>query len=353
MEDPILGRSHGALALSVFLVAICLLAAVPAAATAVLDQEQPVFGTDEFTHAIGGSSEQKLAQTVTAGRRGSLVQVDLPVVCSEGAELIVKITELDATGRPSGAVLSTTRVPGAALFATDPPTFRSIVLADPPFMAVGNRFAVVLEATGASCSLRPGPIGNAYGGGSAFFDARPNPPGWLALKGFRDTPHDLPFKTWVDVPSGGRSGFCSIPTSPPHLGGPGPVTLPFPAWVPLCRCVSDRGLRDFRCGLFLPELFLLRELLPPMQGMPARIRWTAMPLVDDPMVPRILESPPQGAGFDEERIDFGSGLTALEPVTRIFELPAGKAVELDGWTVRYAWPEPPPAQKPMDPVPQR
>ena len=61
-----------------------------------------------------------------------------------------------------------------------------------------------------------------------------------------------------------------------------------------------------------------------------------MPLVDDPMVPRVLESPPQGAGFDEERIDFGSGLTALKPVTRIFELPAGKAVELSsGMSINY------------------
>ncbi len=320
--------------------ALCLLVAAPAAATVVLDQEQPVFVADGPSHAVGGSSEQKLAQTVTAGRRGRLVQVDLPVSCVEGAVLSLKITEVDTSGRPGGAVLSTTTVPASELFATDPAIFRSIVLTDPPFLNVGDAFAVVLEAEGASCGVRPGPIGDAYDRGSAYFDARPNPPGWISLKGFRDTPHDLPFKTWVDVPSGGRSGFCSIPTAPPHLGGPGPVSLPFPAWVPLCRCFGDPGLREARCGLFLPDLFLVRELLPRMQGMPARIRWTALPLANDPVVPRILELPPAGAGLEGQGIDLGAGFTALEPVSRTIEIPGGKGFDLEGWTVEYAWPEP-------------
>jgi hypothetical protein len=332
-------RKHRPNVSTITWVGLGLLLAVSAEATVVLDQEQPVFATDAPTHAIGGSSEQMLSQTVTSGRRGRLVQVDLPVACSESAELIVKITDVDASGRPGSAVLSATTVPGSMLFATDPPAFRSIVLSHPPFIDSGESFAIVLEAEGDSCGLFRGPVGEAYSRGSAFFDARPNPPGWLALKGFRDTPYDLPFKTWVDVPSGGRSGFCSIPTAPPHLGGPGPVFLPFPAWTPLCRCVEDRGIREARCGLFLPDFFLVRELLPPVQGQAAQIHWYAMALTDNPALPRILESPPAGSGLQGQTVDFGANLTAFKPVSRTVAISAAKDVDLEDWTVTYEWPD--------------
>lgn len=319
---------------------LALLAAPSAHASAVLDQEQPLLDADGPRHAIGGDSEQKLAQTVTVGRRGALVQVDIPVSCAEGAELTVTITTLDGSGRPGAEVLGSATVAGSELFATEPPTFRAIVLGDPPFLDEGDAFAIVLEAEGGSCGILRGPVGDAYGAGEAFFDARPNPPGWLELKGFRDSPHDLPFRTWVDVPTGGRTGFCSIPTAPPHLGGPGPVTLPLPGWTPLCRCVADRGLREARCGLFLPDLLLLRELFPAQQGEPARIRWTAIPLVDEPRVPRILESPPAGAGAKRQWIDLDEALTSLEPVSRTLTLPPGQGHDLEGWTVEYSWSEP-------------
>jgi len=346
-------RSHLAFASAAMASVLGLLVAGPAAATVVLDQQQPVFDAAPGSYDLGGDSEQKLAQTVTAGRRGALVQVDLPVVCGEGATLVVKITRLDAAGQPGSRVLSTTRVPASDLFATDPPTFRSIVLSHPPFMGSGDTYAIVIEAEGATCGLYQGSIGETYAGGSGFYDARPALPGWHALDEHRGTPYDLPFKTWVDLPSRATSGFCTIPPVLPHPGGPAPVIVPIPAWVPLCRCLADRGLREARCGLFLPDLFLVRELLPPMQGRPAEIRWTALPLTDHPEVPNILESPPPGAGLQDQTVDFGASLAALKPVSRTITIPTTKGADLEGWSVKYARPEPAQKQQPISKVPRR
>ena len=48
-----------------------------------------------------------------------------------------------------------------------------------------------------------GPVGDPYTGGNAFFDSRPNPPGWVCICDFAGSALDLPFQTLV-APQPGR-----------------------------------------------------------------------------------------------------------------------------------------------------
>lgn len=325
-------------------IALGLAGTVGASAAVVLDQEQPIFldEAERGSLVIGSVSEQKLAQTVEAGRTGLLVRIDLPVGCIGTGDLVLTITELTSAGLPGGRTLGVTRTPAASLLATSPLTFRTIHLRMPIRVDAGDRFAIVLDVAGAECRLLAGPDGDPYTRGQAFFDARPNPPGWVRFGSVSSTYDDLAFKTWVSVPSGhGSTGFCELPTGPPHLGGPGPVILPFPVWVPLCRCLEDPGLRSVRCGLFLPDLFLFREVPGPIEaGQEFEVRWVAIPLVDGAHTPVVLETLPQGlSGKGESKIDFGQDLKAFQPVERRIPLVAGEEVDLKGWMIEYVWPQ--------------
>src|SRR5687768_8419011 len=72
-----------------------------ALAAAAIDQEQPTIDTSAaFSWIIGGSTQQVLAQTVTAGATGDLVQVDLPVACPSTQDLVVDIRDVAAGGEP-------------------------------------------------------------------------------------------------------------------------------------------------------------------------------------------------------------------------------------------------------------
>jgi hypothetical protein len=166
-----------------------------AAADPVLDQQQPVF-RPTFSMAIGGSSDQKLGQVVTTGIAGRISAVGLVVACHGGSGLLLQIQEAPLQG--ASQVLSSQVVTG---IGPDFPTaFRTYALATPVFMARGSRFAIVLHSTG-SCGMRPGPDGDPYVGGQGYFDARPNPPGWLCLCSFPGF-WDLPFQTFVEPACG-------------------------------------------------------------------------------------------------------------------------------------------------------
>jgi hypothetical protein len=53
-----------------------------------------------------------------------------------------------------------------------------------------------------------GPPGDSYLGGNLFFDARPNPPGWVCNCEFPGERLDLPFQTVVGLP--GRTSLESL-----------------------------------------------------------------------------------------------------------------------------------------------
>ena len=168
-------------------------------AAPLLDQSQPVIDTSVGGLAIGGSSQQKLAQVVTAGISGSLTEVRFPIACDAG-DLIIEIQDV-TTGKPNGVVLTSETIPGSSLPSFFPTpgvvSFRSFVLSTPVSFSAGSQFAIVLTSPGA-CGIFRGPVGDSYLGGNSFFDALPNTPGlWVCICDFAGDRFDLPFQTLV------------------------------------------------------------------------------------------------------------------------------------------------------------
>jgi hypothetical protein len=168
-----------------------------------IDQEQPaVDHASVFTWAIGAGSHQKLAQVFTAGQSGRLTHVTAPIACDPAATITVEIQKV-IDGLPSGAVLASETESGAMYPPYTPPYstvpdagFRLVEFQPSQTVVAGTQYAIVFSAIG-DCSMLPAPAGDFYTGGHAYFDALPNPPGWLPL-GASD---DLPFQTFV-VPRG-------------------------------------------------------------------------------------------------------------------------------------------------------
>jgi len=176
------------------LLGFVLLPVNTASAVPVVDQRQTAINTS-FTFAVGGGSNQKLAQVVTAGVSGTLTEVRFPVGCSTGSSLTVEIQGVSA-GIPNGVVLASQVQTGLPIVVST--TFKSLTFSSPTSVTTGTQFAIVLSATG-SCGVFPRPVGNPYVGGNAFFQALPNPPNqWNSLS-IGTGIFDLPFQTVVDV----------------------------------------------------------------------------------------------------------------------------------------------------------
>ncbi len=171
-----------------------LLAAAAAAAVSVLDQQQTAVDPNAPGFALGGTSQQQVAQTVTTGVSGELREIQLPVSCTAG-DLTAQIQTLLGTV-PSGLVLTSRRIPAADLPPTSSPgVFRAIPLSPTPFLAAGERFAIVLGSSGL-CEVQPGPAGDSYPRGEGLFRDRLAFSGvWLPL----GPQQDLPFQTVVGI----------------------------------------------------------------------------------------------------------------------------------------------------------
>jgi hypothetical protein len=176
-------------------------------AGAVIDQQQPVIDVSVGGLAIGGASQQKLAQIVTAGISGFLTEVRFPVAC-ESADLIVEIQGV-TDEKPNGVVVTSETFAGSNLpsFFPNPGvvSLRSFPFSRPVSFSAGDQFAIVLKSAGMTafegCGVFQGPVGDSYAGGKAFFDARPNAQGlWVCLCDFRGGRFDLPFQTLMVPP---------------------------------------------------------------------------------------------------------------------------------------------------------
>ena len=213
-------RQHGRPTAFLAVVLAAAGVSVPGAGeAAVVDQQQPVIDGAAGPLAIGGASEQILAQVVTVGLAGPLVAVRLPVGCSDGG-LVVEIRGVSAA-LPNGIVMTSQTVAAADLppFFPDPPAFRTIAFSAPPAFAAGDELAIVLRSPG-TCGLHQGPPYEAYAGGSAYFDSRPNPPGiWVALGAGLGPADDLPFQTLVRVQR--TVGIDIRPRNPRNVIRPG------------------------------------------------------------------------------------------------------------------------------------
>jgi len=162
-----------------------------------LDQQQTTVDASAGTNAIGGGSQQILAQVVTSGRAGRLVEVRLPVACSTG-NLIVEIRYVSSTtGEPVGTAVSAVTIAGGTIPSTGTtPPFRRVRLSVPVWVGLGDRLAIVLSSAG-TCAIWSGPVGDPYPGGHAWFDARPNAPHVWVRANVGTGRDDLPFQTFV------------------------------------------------------------------------------------------------------------------------------------------------------------
>ncbi len=142
--------------------------------------------------AVGGASEQKIAQVVTAADAGDLVAVRVAVQCTQGT---LSVAIQGVTGAEPDATVLASQSFYAADVRTSYPTleqYRMLRFESPATIAAGQRFAIVLGASG-DCGVWPGPAGDSYTGGDAYYDARPSTPGvWHLLSG---SAYDVPFQT--------------------------------------------------------------------------------------------------------------------------------------------------------------
>lgn len=250
-----------------------------AQAAEIIDQSQLLINPASGYLGIGGGSEQKLAQTFTAGVTGNLVAIRMPVIGCGGGELVMEVRLAAADGTPNGTLLSTTRFAPA----TVPPSgadFHEFRLAEPLRIRRSVKYAYTLRmeptALTSNCSYAKSEAGDPYAGGEHYFDTRPNPPGWLAASEVPDPAKDLAFETIVDTGSGpgpgAASGDCFIPA-------PGGGGVPIPSYAPVCRCLQDAGLREFRCALLHPDFFAIRRIPWPIPvGGAYTETWEVLPL---------------------------------------------------------------------------
>ena len=216
-----------------------LVAAASAVADPVPDQQQPVFEATGSI-AIGGGSDQKLAQVVTTGIAGRLSNIGLTVACDGGSGLVLQIQNASTT--PDARVLSTQTVSNIGPdFGAG---FRIFALATPTFLPVGSQFAIVLNSPG-DCGSRPGPVGESYPTGQAYFDSRPNPVGlWVCMCSFAGAPFDLPFQTFVDPACGvpqvtGQTLDAATDLLRRHGCSRGPVSAAYSTSVPRGAVISQ------------------------------------------------------------------------------------------------------------------
>lgn len=300
---------------------LLLLFAFTANADIVLDQEQPFIEPAHSVRAIGGSVEQKLAQTVTAGISGRLVEVHVPVGCGTG-EVILEIVAVTGSGAPGTRVFAREDRP-ADEFAriTDPPVFHRFVLDPAPRFEAGDRFTISLRNTTGECWMWVSPTGDTYPRGDAWFvNNTPPTTDWTRNADTPEPNEDLPFKTFVD-----NTPPPPPPSSPPCIvTGFGPIGGFIPSWLPVCRCLQDQGLREFRCGLFHPDFFLFRRTPWPLKpDEKYNVKWTLVPLGQLKGVLEVSE----GLGFKGPLTFFVDQLPPGQSMTLEYPAVAGKAGE--------------------------
>jgi hypothetical protein len=159
----------------------------------VVDQKQLLTDTS-LESGIGGTSQQKLAQVITAGISGHVVAVRMPINWTNSGSLLIEMQGV-TSNMPDGTVLASESFAGANFPVEESDGFRTFVFSAPVTPMSGDKFAVVLSAIAGQGGILCGPQGNPYLGGDGFFDARPNHPGWV--QNFSRV--DLPFETIVLV----------------------------------------------------------------------------------------------------------------------------------------------------------
>ena len=143
-----------------------------------------------FTLAVGGSSQQRLAQTLTVEVGGRLAGVFLPINCATG-KLLVEIRDVKGD-LPGSRIHASQSVRASDLDA--PFRFTFVDMRSRHVFTPGTQLAIVVSNDKGSCGLAPAPVSVAYPGGRGSFEALPNPPGFIPFANFPATADDLPFQ---------------------------------------------------------------------------------------------------------------------------------------------------------------
>lgn len=174
----------------------------------VVDQSNDPVAVPPNSLAVGGQSDQYLAQTVTVGIAGRLWEVRLPIGCATGT-LVLEIRDVGAGGEPGPRVFHTQTYTAERHPELFPPSltsdFRVLRLTGRPLnFAIGDTFTIVVsngdsaDDPTASCGLWPADDGDTYPYGQgwylgSFAGVRIWYPLETGLLG--DPPQDLPFQT--------------------------------------------------------------------------------------------------------------------------------------------------------------
>jgi hypothetical protein len=147
-----------------------------------------------FTLAVGGGSQQTLAQTLTVEVGGRLAGVFLPISCANG-KVLVEIRDVKGD-LPGTRILASQSVRAAELDA--PFRFTFVEMRSKHVFTTGMQVAIVVSNASGSCGLAPAPVSVAYAGGRGSFEALPNAAGFLPFSDFPNTADDLPFQLVLD-----------------------------------------------------------------------------------------------------------------------------------------------------------
>lgn len=253
---------------------------------------------------LGGSSRQALAQTFTPSISGRLSHISFVIDCAPGSpgRIGVSIHTVDAEGVPLDFSVGAAVRPAADLSELD---WHIFYFTDVDLTA-GDQYAIAVRASEeAQCVSYRGasdPGMFAYSGGEAFFHALPNPPGWIPVS----PASDFSFYTYM---------FDGAPDEPNYCDFTDANGLPndwLPAFVPVCGCLSDPGLRVNRCWFAFPDFTLWREMPLPFDQSAGKVDWYLTPFSNDLL----------GVGISE--YDLNQNFFA-EPVTFDGNLRAGKS----------------------------
>jgi len=163
------------------------------------------FTVSGMAWTLGGAVvEQKLAQTVTVELGGTLEGVFLPLLCGNGPDvgtgkIHVEIHDVVA-GMPGPNVLAQRAV---APTEVELGVLRFVYIRIPgalPLLAGEQVAIVVTRPKGEDCMLAESTPAANYPHGQGFFDARPNPPGWVPFANVQGAPDDLPFQLVLSRP---------------------------------------------------------------------------------------------------------------------------------------------------------
>jgi hypothetical protein len=173
-----------------------VLAVAPAPAR--VDQVQKIADPSRPLAIYPAGLGQNLAQTFTAGLKGDLAYVWMPIACASGSLVKIQIRQ----GGPTGRVVSDYNYDPA--HTVQDGTFLNFQVYPYVPTAPGTRYAIVLSSVAGSgskgtptCSIASGPKGDPYMGGGAYYEDIPvNGPGWVPLPDPR-LHGDLPFVTMV------------------------------------------------------------------------------------------------------------------------------------------------------------